>query len=518
VNSFILIIATFFLVSVPRAQALPNIDKLADQAKYAEIVSVCNKAIQKNDKDWKAYGIRGWAYSHLNKNLQTIEDCNHAIALKKDFARAFRYRACAKQDLKQHKGAVADASKAISLAPNSDVWAYKTRGISLCYLKKYEQAIENLNQAIELANGKHPEFYGDRGWIYGMSGQWQREVEDCTICLRHMPKNVCAYYQRAFANLKLKKYQETINDCSIAIKIDPKYSEAYMTRASALERLCQYKAQMDDLKVALSLKPNDAWILHVFGYANLDQGKNQTAIENANHALHLNPKDGEAFFQRARAHFNLGQDRKCVEDCTTAIMFFPNEYANYKFRGLAYSRLKDRRAIEDLKQAALIMPKNEHALENLAWCYCDFEMHKERIEALTQQISLSPKVALPYFQRSVSHLRLKEYESSINDSNSYLKLVHPDDVIAGCAYWRIGEAQCKLGRFDESIESCTKALDLFETSEIYDIRATARQQKGEIVFAAIDRMSARLTEHKMAAICGYAVFINEFRKYFQSNN
>jgi tetratricopeptide (TPR) repeat protein len=291
-----------------------------------------------------------------------------------------------------------------------------------------------------------------------------------------------------------------------------------MTRALALGKLRQYKNQNEDLKVALDLKPNDSYALHAQGYAYLDQWQNQTAIKNANHALRLNPKDGEAFFQRGRAYLNLEQYKNCINDCTIANSYSPGEYSIFYIRGCAYLAMKDRRAIEDFKQIVLIRPDRCQSYKLLADCYSDFQMHKQCVEALTKAISFnSPKNSFLYYMRCNSHLKLEEYKAAIDDADSFLVLDRSSDVLTAWAYARKGEAQFKLEKLDQCIENCTSALNFYKASKFYELRATAREHKGQDVLAVIDRVQALITDLPSFERITYQ-FKDFFRSAEQSNS
>ncbi len=163
------------------------------------------------------------------------------------------------------------------------------------------------------------------------------------------------------------------------------------------------------------------------------------------------------------------------------------------------------------------MPQNIWAYEILANCYCDLEMHKERVAVLTKALYLEPKNGGTFYARCYSHLQLKEYDAAIKDAKSVLKLVPPDHVFAGLAYWRLAEAQYKLGSLDQSIASCNKALDLYESPEIYELRSLAREKKGEVVLAMMDRVLAQLEEYRSRGPFLISSPTIRLRNYFAEN-
>lgn len=103
---------------------------------------------------------------------EAISFCDQALAIDSNFAEAYALRAEAKGLAEDIDAALADANKAIELAPDSNKIhsAYYVRSvISLDYSSEPDQALEFMNKAIELKNDD-PFYYEFRGEIHTTLG------------------------------------------------------------------------------------------------------------------------------------------------------------------------------------------------------------------------------------------------------------------------------------------------------------------------------------------------------------
>lgn len=91
------------------------------------------------------------------------------------------------------------------------LFAYSNRGLTNYDLKQFDQAIEDLNQAIRL-NSNYAFTYTIRGLTHAALKQFGRAIEDYDQVIRLDPNYAAAYNGRGNAYLKLKKAQKGCAD------------------------------------------------------------------------------------------------------------------------------------------------------------------------------------------------------------------------------------------------------------------------------------------------------------------
>jgi|GEM_PF-923859 len=166
--------------------------------KYAEGVSLCEKAIRANPKDYRAYKYRGFGYSELKEYSKAISDYTKAIELNKDDETIYSDRAkIYANNLKEYSKAIADYTKVIELDPEH-IRAYYKRGELYYDLKDFRNAILDFTKIIEMK-----------------------------------PNFELAYIRRGEAYISIDDFSNSISDYSKAIDINIYGAETYLNRALA---------------------------------------------------------------------------------------------------------------------------------------------------------------------------------------------------------------------------------------------------------------------------------------------
>jgi len=108
-------------------------------------------------------------------------------------------------------------------------------------LKHLQQAMrldpDNTQVRVFLRKLKDMETQKEAGTTAFQAGSYQEAIRCWTGCLSldpdNKPYNSKIYYNRAVAQLKLRKPEDAARDCDRAISMDPEYLKAYIKRAEA---------------------------------------------------------------------------------------------------------------------------------------------------------------------------------------------------------------------------------------------------------------------------------------------
>ncbi|MGA3044778.1 MAG: tetratricopeptide repeat protein [Bryobacteraceae bacterium] len=226
----------------------------------------------------------------------------------------------------------------------------------------------------------------------------------------------------------------------------------------------------------------------VFYQKGYEQNYNK-AVAQFQKALELNPAYSQAALYLARA-YNALRDEQNAEKYFRKAIEIDQDYleARASFGGMLLDIGNTDEAIRQFETVKRRDPNNFMALTNLAQAYRMKEMYKDSIESAREAVKLRSDTAEPHLWMADS-LRLSgQYEPSIPEYDSYLRLSNFDSKLAGqlnyyvlgslfgmgkkkraaeqdiwkelrnLAYYGMCDSESKLKRFDRAIAECQKAL------------------------------------------------------------
>lgn len=185
------------------------------------------------------------------------------------------------------------------------------------------------------------------------------------------------------------------------------------------------------------------------------------------------------------------QMRSMLPDLTEKIQSNPKDVQSLSLRGFIYQQLGNpTNAVADFTQALDAAPTSEEALHCYNFRLTAYMQLKDFPHALTDAsaaIKLKPD-AMAYSNRGAVYLYLKQLADAIKDDSKALQL----NPSYGPAYDGLGEAAYKLGKYQDSIAYCNRALylDPRNLDALY-FRGKSYEALGKKMLAQKDLESAR---------------------------
>jgi tetratricopeptide (TPR) repeat protein len=218
------------------------------------------------------------------REQEVITLANQALAMSQS-AMAYRYRALAKDDLGDKRGAIADYDQAIAIDPKEAV-VYYSRGVVKSDLGDKQGAIADYDQAIAI-DPKYAAVYNDRGIAKADFGDKRGAISDYDQAIAIDPKDAIVYYNRGNAKFDLGDKRGAIADYDQAIAIDPKAAFAYNNRGNAKFDLGDKRGAIADYDQAIAIDPRYAFAYNNRGLAKSDLGDEQGACRDYKKAVSL---------------------------------------------------------------------------------------------------------------------------------------------------------------------------------------------------------------------------------------
>jgi len=259
------------------------------------------------------------------REQEAIELSNQALKIQKS-SEAYFYRAYAKSNLGDNKGAIEDFYQAVALNP------------------KFYKAYLNL------------------GYIKYKLGDKQGALAEFNQAISINPESADAYMGRSYIRSESDDKYGALDDIDKVISIDPTYDDAYQLRGGYKTSLGDIKGAIADLDKAITVDPKDPISYYNRGLARSVAGERYEAIDDYTQAIALSSlatKDKQlqvrvtSFYNRGDVKLKLGDRQGAIADFTNAIEGNQQLAIAWGARGLAKVQLGDRLGgCQDLRKSA----------------------------------------------------------------------------------------------------------------------------------------------------------------------
>jgi tetratricopeptide (TPR) repeat protein len=238
-----------------------------------------------------------------------------------------------------------------TLSLNMELSAYLNRAVALNRLGEHALAIEDIDQAIEIAPDIS-RLHQFRGVTYTELGKYKKSVRNHSKAIRLDKNNAEAYFYRGFSYSKMKDHRKAIADYNRAIDLQTDFLTAINNRGQSYLEMGDCENALIDFNASLELAPNS-------GLAHVNRAECRYALGEVEGALEDHRKSIELMEDNADAHNAscwtkglLGDGEGALADCNEALRLEPGVAAFHDSRALAYYRLQQYDlALEDEMEA-----------------------------------------------------------------------------------------------------------------------------------------------------------------------
>ncbi len=155
----------------------------------------------------------------FQNNTQALLYLNRALEIAPSDAGAITTRGKIHRSNGEYVQALADADKAIQLAPNSG--RYLERAKVYFALRDFETALADCSLAEE-TNRRNSYVYTDRSDIYAYQKRYQEALVDLNKSLQIAPLASWVYKRRGLVHFQLEQYSKALADIAKALELNPK--------------------------------------------------------------------------------------------------------------------------------------------------------------------------------------------------------------------------------------------------------------------------------------------------------
>lgn len=218
--------------------------------------------------------LMGLIKSEQHEYLSSVSYFNQAEDLGMKTADLYMYRGKAKGFEKDYYGAIEDFNVALRMDNKAEY--YFLRGVCLNYVLMYDDALFDLNTAIEMCD-TIAEYYNQRGIVYSNMERHPDALFEFQTALKMNPNakfihnNIgLAYEHNGFKEKAIEHYK-------ISIRKEPYQSDSYYNLGRLNYESKKIKTAIKYLNEAYLLNPNFGDITHILGLCYVQMGEIETA-------------------------------------------------------------------------------------------------------------------------------------------------------------------------------------------------------------------------------------------------
>ena len=458
----------------------------------------------------------------------SIQYFNQVIKSKPWLAEPYFYRAVAKINLDDFKGAEEDCTLCLQRNPFL-TQAYYARGIARQSQEKYDEAIDDYQKGLEFKpedrqmlvnmavafiqkkdyNGAektfddlmtaHPKYsmnYMTRGAMYLEKGDTLKALADYNKAIEMDPYYAPAYGNRAILHYQMDDYKDALADLNEALRLDTRESGYYINRGLVRYQMNDLRGAMADYDQVISMDSRNLIARFNRGLLRFQVGDNNRAIEDFDVVIQQEPVN---YYNRALLRFETGDYRGAVQDYDVVLKQYPTFLPGFVSRSEAKRKLGDNVGADRDYWAAIKMeeqakngqlPKTSSSGSNTA---VNGDAKTDDSEENTREQS---DKNINKFNRLVVYDKEQERKSKyqsevrgrVQDRNVHVDL-EPQFVLT---YYEKADPVKKLVYYDKMVEDYNGQMVLKRKLRITNEEAALTEDQIAVHFASIDEYSAEI--------------------------
>lgn len=377
----------------------------------------------------------------MDDYMLAIQYFNQAIKAKPYLADPYFFRALAKLNLEDYKGAELDCCEAIK-RNKYKAEAYKLRGFARQHLGLDSLAVLDYNEGLKHdPTDKYFLFY--KGVALTTLKKNDDALDAMNQLLRRYPRFDEGYAARASLNLQREDTVAALADVESALKLNRAQINPYLIRADIESRRGNWENALNDMEEAVRLRPEEPAFYINRAYLRYNTDNYLGAMSDYNYALQLDSENMAALFNRALLRFEVKDLINAEKDFTSVLKLNPGNFHALYNRGLVELESGDyRAALADFKSIAHRYPKfypvyyaiaeAERGLGNLRAVGANVNYAEQLVRQYVANPEKNPldrpTIAAGTPNNSDSHPEGEEEEDEIEVMNRFNRLVTMNNI------------------------------------------------------------------------------------------
>lgn len=324
---------------------------------YMLAIQYFNQAIKAKPYLADPYFYRALAKLNLDDFKGAESDCSLALERNKFKTEAYKLRGFARQQMGLDSLAIADYDAGLQDNPYDRYLLYY-KAVALTSARKYDRADSTFTLLIR-SNPKFDEGVAARGRLNLLKGDTIAALADAERAIALNRTLLSPWLLKAQINADRKQWAEATRNMDEAILIRDDQPDFYVNRAFLLYNDDNFFGAMADYNYALQLEPDYIPALFNRALLRLEVKDLQRSTEDFSAVLELQPENFHALYNRGLVYLELGDHSRALKDFKAIANRYPRFYPVY------YAMAECYRLAGDLRSVA----SNIHKADNLVAAY-----------------------------------------------------------------------------------------------------------------------------------------------------
>ena len=255
-----------------------------------------DNAIRLDSKYFDAYLSRASFHFQNSNYLDSVADCNSALALEPTSIKALSIRGACNLKSAKYSKSIEDFSEVISLDCKSSI-GYFNRAMAHQLSENFEMAINDFSIVLLLTENLSA--YRNRSIVYWSKGDHENSMLDLYTAKSFFPEDINLRGMLAMSLRNMGKLDQCLVELSEALEIEPINKELRIARGNVHAEMGQVDLGLRDYQKVIHTYPTCTEALVNIGYIFQSQKLYKKAWNMFTMALTINPKCTEALDGRA---------------------------------------------------------------------------------------------------------------------------------------------------------------------------------------------------------------------------
>ena len=412
-------------------------------------------------------------YDNQDDYLHAIAAYEEVLRLRSSYVDAYKNLAVVYVKNKEPQKAVDTVKKAIEFAGDSDYTIFYIAGTACMAMKKFNEAVEFLEKAIEL-NPKHSQLYNNLGTCYVTIGNLDKAYENF---------------------IKASEYE-------------PENSITYFNIASILQLQNRHKEACEFFRKAYAIEPQDNYLISL-ALSEVKSNQIDEAIKHYKLLVAHHPEKTNFQYNLACCYDAVGQYTNAIGILAHLVLLNPKSVSMARKLAVIYTKIGQFMGAKELYEKILIQGNVSFEIyyEFAHICVKTGDMDKAE-KILKKVVELNPDFASAHKDLGILYLSKRLFDYAEDEFNQALKLA-PDDFDVLFEYANYLHATTDFAKADEYYQ---KAIQI----NPHDVDALGFSALNKIQLKEFDKAYEQI-EHalKHSSGNGFMYYIAGKIKYLQ---